>query len=129
MVLGDDYPSLLRARRRRERWSDEDRACGAEDKQGAGASEQLDAVVLSIARLIGRRMAREDYAKAMRAANDNSACDRKVDAEEANQPLMNMNKAAWKRVFTFELRLSICYLEARSRKERCHGPQHQDRGS
>lgn len=25
MVLGDDYPALLRARRRRERWSDEDR--------------------------------------------------------------------------------------------------------
>ncbi|WP_337436224.1 transposase [Sinorhizobium meliloti] len=26
VVLGDDYPALLRARRRRERWSDEDRA-------------------------------------------------------------------------------------------------------
>ena len=25
VVLGDDYPALLRARRRRERWSDEDR--------------------------------------------------------------------------------------------------------
>ncbi len=26
VVLGDDYPALLRARRRRERWSDDDRA-------------------------------------------------------------------------------------------------------
>ena len=25
IVIGDDYPALLRARRRRERWSDEDR--------------------------------------------------------------------------------------------------------
>jgi hypothetical protein len=33
---------------------------------------QRDAVVLTIARLIGRRMAREDYEKAMRAANDNT---------------------------------------------------------
>lgn len=42
------------------------------DGQDAGcASERLDAVVLSIARLIGRRMAREDFEKAMRAANDN----------------------------------------------------------
>lgn len=43
---------------------------GAGEK--AGASAQLDAVVLTIARLIGRRMAREDYEKAMRAANDNA---------------------------------------------------------
>ena len=34
--------------------------------------ERLDAVVLSIARLIGRRMAREDFEKAMQAANDNA---------------------------------------------------------
>lgn len=39
----------------------------------ADAAERLDAVVLSIARLIGRRMAREDFEKAMRAANDNDA--------------------------------------------------------
>lgn len=40
-------------------------------------AERLDEVVLIIARLIGRRMAREDYDKAMRAANDNAppACD------------------------------------------------------
>lgn len=37
----------------------------------ADASERLDAIVFSIARLIGRRMAREDFEKAMRAANDN----------------------------------------------------------
>ncbi|MFE3839620.1 hypothetical protein [Pseudogemmobacter sonorensis] len=36
-------------------------------------SERLDAVVLTIVRLIGRRMAREDFEKAMRAANDNDA--------------------------------------------------------
>lgn len=60
----------------------------APDEQGGGgdgdACERLDAVVLSIARLIGRRMAREDYEKAMRAANDNSAPDRKVDAGEGH---------------------------------------------
>lgn len=33
---------------------------------------RLDEVVLIIARLIGRRMAREDYDKPMRAANDNA---------------------------------------------------------
>ncbi|MCJ1903256.1 MULTISPECIES: hypothetical protein [Paracoccus] len=38
----------------------------------ANAAERLDEVVLIIARLIGRRMAREDYDKAMRAANDNA---------------------------------------------------------
>lgn len=35
-------------------------------------AERLDEVVLIIARLIGRRMAREDYEKAMRAANHNA---------------------------------------------------------
>ncbi|MCO6387765.1 hypothetical protein [Aliihoeflea sp. 40Bstr573] len=39
----------------------------------ADASERVDAVVMSIARLIGRRMAREDYEDAMRAANDNAS--------------------------------------------------------
>ncbi|RCS22079.1 hypothetical protein DUT91_20410 [Phyllobacterium salinisoli] len=37
---------------------------------GADASERLDAVVLSIARLIGKQMAREDFAARI-AANDN----------------------------------------------------------
>ncbi|QCL95748.1 hypothetical protein [Agrobacterium tumefaciens] len=36
----------------------------------AHASAKLDAVVLSIARLIGRQMAREDF-KALQAGNDN----------------------------------------------------------
>ena len=48
----------------------------APDEKNAGenadAAERLDAMVLSIARLIGRRIAREDHAKAMRAANDNA---------------------------------------------------------
>jgi hypothetical protein len=43
-------------------------------------SERLDAVVLSIARLVGRRMARENFEKAMRAANDNA------DLEQASDP-------------------------------------------
>lgn len=45
---------------------------GQDAGEGAGASAQLDVVVLIIARLIGRRMAREDYENAMRAANDNA---------------------------------------------------------
>ncbi len=44
---------------------------GQDAGREADASERLDAVVLTIACLIGRRMAREDYEKAMRAANDN----------------------------------------------------------
>lgn len=36
------------------------------------AGERLDAVVLSIARLIGRPMAREDFEKVRSAANDNA---------------------------------------------------------
>lgn len=35
------------------------------------ALRKVDAVALALARIIGRRMAREDFAKAMRAANDN----------------------------------------------------------
>ena len=50
--------------------------CSPPSSQDTGyesdAIERLDAVVLTIARLIGRRMAREDYEKAMRAANDNA---------------------------------------------------------
>ncbi|MFD2252103.1 hypothetical protein FHS82_003520 [Pseudochelatococcus lubricantis] len=45
---------------------------GQEAGNVADAVERLDAVVLSIARLIGRKMAREDFEKAMRAANDNA---------------------------------------------------------
>lgn len=44
---------------------------GQEAGREADAPDRLDAVVLSIARLIGRRMAREDFENAMRAANDN----------------------------------------------------------
>lgn len=36
------------------------------------ASERLDAVVLSVARLIGRQMARHDHQTALCAANDNA---------------------------------------------------------
>lgn len=38
----------------------------------ADTFQKLDAVVLTIARLIGRKMAREDYEKALRAGNDNA---------------------------------------------------------
>lgn len=41
-------------------------------KSKAVAAERLDKVVLSIARLIGRRMAREDF-NTQQAANDNEA--------------------------------------------------------
>ncbi|AZN73297.1 hypothetical protein D5400_20165 [Georhizobium profundi] len=41
-------------------------------KSKAVASERLDKVVLSIARLIGRRMAREDF-NASQPANDNES--------------------------------------------------------
>lgn len=44
---------------------------GRDAGREADAAERLDAVVLTIARLIGRRMAREDFERAMRAANDN----------------------------------------------------------
>jgi len=43
----------------------------------ADASARLDAVVLTIARLIGRRMAREDFAARIAAANDNDASPEK----------------------------------------------------
>lgn len=66
--MGDDGDSPGR-----ERPANDNRPPGG---QGAGneadASERLDAVVLTIARLIGRRMAREDYERAMLAANDNA---------------------------------------------------------
>jgi len=39
-------------------------------------SARLDKVVLSIARLIGWQMAREDFKRAMRAANDNAPQER-----------------------------------------------------
>lgn len=59
-------------------YSDKDRPANNNhlpDGRNAGvetdsASERLDAIVLSIARLIGRQMAREHF-DALRAANDN----------------------------------------------------------
>ena len=52
------------------------------DGRETDACERLDAVVLTIARLIGRRMAREDFEKAMRAANDNAPPARDESDEE-----------------------------------------------
>ncbi|AYM81057.1 hypothetical protein G6L67_07755 [Agrobacterium tumefaciens] len=43
---------------------------GQENGCKTDASEKLDAAVLSIARLIGRQMARDDF-KALQAVNDN----------------------------------------------------------
>lgn len=60
------------------------------DNQDAGAEgevdtfRQLDAVVLTIARLIGRKMAREDYEKALCAANDNTPLVRDEVRPEAD---------------------------------------------
>lgn len=55
--------------------------------QSAGSEadtfRKLEAVVLTIARLIGSRMAREDYEKAMPAANDNAAPARDEVGPEA----------------------------------------------
>ena len=48
------------------------------------AVERLDAVVLIIARLIGRRMARADYETAMRAANDNAPPIRDGGGQDAD---------------------------------------------
>lgn len=53
--------------------NDNHRPDGRDAGREADAAERLDAVVLTIARLIGRRMAREDFEKAIRAANDNDA--------------------------------------------------------
>jgi hypothetical protein len=43
------------------------------------ALRKVDAVALKLARIIGRRLAREDFERAMRAANDNA---RKSDATD-----------------------------------------------
>lgn len=54
-----------------ERPANDNHALDGEGGKGrTDASGQLDAVVLSIARLIGRQMAREDFA-ALTATNDN----------------------------------------------------------
>ncbi|MBS7696192.1 MULTISPECIES: hypothetical protein [unclassified Chelatococcus] len=45
---------------------------GQETVSESDISGRLNTVVLSIARLIGRRMAREDHEKAVHAANDNA---------------------------------------------------------
>lgn len=50
-----------------------------------GAFERLDSVVLSIAWLIGRRMAREDYENVLRAANDNNRPEEESDTQEDHQ--------------------------------------------
>lgn len=61
----------------KERPANENGKPGQQADTGIAATEKLDAVVLTIARLIGRRMAREDHEKAFRAANDNTppSCD------------------------------------------------------
>lgn len=51
----------------------------------ADAFRRLDTVVLTIARLIGRRMAREDYEKAMCAANDNAPAGREGGEQDADE--------------------------------------------
>lgn len=57
----------------RERPANDNHPPHGQDARGeADVGERLDTVVLSIARLIGRRMARQDFEKALRAANDNT---------------------------------------------------------
>ena len=54
------------------RAANDNRPPGGQESEGtADAFQRLDAVVLTIARLIGRRMAREDF-EALQAANDNA---------------------------------------------------------
>lgn len=50
---------------------------GGADSPDPEALRKVNDVVLQLARFIGRRMAREDHERAMRAANDNAppACD------------------------------------------------------
>ncbi|CAH2396126.1 hypothetical protein [Mesorhizobium escarrei] len=64
----------------------------ANDNQNAGFADvavrdKLDKVVLSIARLIGRQIAREHF-EAQQAANDNRVCPSRAEApgEEGGSP-------------------------------------------
>ncbi|QCL97277.1 hypothetical protein [Agrobacterium tumefaciens] len=57
-------------RDRQEPANDNPAPDGQANSGKTGASGKLDAAVLSIARLIGRQMARDDFA-ALQAANDN----------------------------------------------------------
>lgn len=54
----------------RERPANDNHPPNGDARNGTDATERLDTVVLTIARLIGRRMAREDF-EALQAANDN----------------------------------------------------------
>lgn len=54
---------------------------GQDARQAADASARVDKVVLTIARLIGRQMAREHF-EALQAANDNQPPMPRVDAQE-----------------------------------------------
>lgn len=66
-----------------ERPANDNRPPGGSDSGNeADAFRRLDAVVLTIARLIGRRMAREDFEKAMQAANDNAPPDTGGEEDE-----------------------------------------------
>ncbi len=67
----------------RERPANDNRPPDGQDAgNDADAAEQLDAVVLTIARLIGRQIAREHF-EALRAANDNKPPTRdEVDRED-----------------------------------------------
>lgn len=44
---------------------------GSADSPSPETLRRVDAVALKLARIIGRRMAREDFEKVMQAANDN----------------------------------------------------------
>lgn len=54
---------------------------GQDAGQAADASARVDAVVLTIARLIGRQIAREHF-EALQAANDNAPPKRRTDVQE-----------------------------------------------
>lgn len=73
---------------------DDEGRCGREraandncdaDGPDSEALRKVDAVALRLARIIGRRMAREDFEKAMRAANDDIPPNSKAPEDEADE--------------------------------------------
>lgn len=79
----------VRARRKTEREGNQDALPVRSDTAAnAGASDRLDDVVLSIARLIGRRMAREDFAAHEAALSEEDAAGARrgnVDSDDGGE--------------------------------------------
>lgn len=63
----------------RERAANDNRDAAGPDPE---VFSKVDTVALKLARIIGRRMAREDFEKAMHAANDNAPPKHPTDASD-----------------------------------------------